>query len=249
MKALFPLTALLVALLLCACDKPAAPPSPSPSAPPLTPAPPVPPKAANRTVTGQVFIVRKDAVNVKLGGIEVVALEWADAEKRMREAETDATADPLQLAASAACAAAKAAETESSTARAALENATQNLARMQGGPIRQREHLRAFDVADAAILPALRAELAALRAQLAALKAAEKSSAAFQFFKKPLPIVVATTTDAEGRLTIQVPSGRQIVLACRASRRIVDETEHYHWLVTVAETQTETILSNSNLLN
>lgn len=64
------------------------------------------------------------------------------------------------------------------------------------------------------------------------------------FFEGAFTVLGTGTTNADGEFAIRVPDGRQIVLACRASRMIGDETEHYHWIVKIPETQSSVLLSN-----
>lgn len=63
----------------------------------------------------------------------------------------------------------------------------------------------------------------------------------------PTPIVVSKS-DAEGKFSFSLPRGKYVITA-NASRKVVDTSENYHWLVQVNDsTSSNLMLSNDNLL-
>lgn len=95
-------------------------------------------------------------------------------------------------------------------------------------------------------LAAAEVAIAKDKAVIAEYEAFDKAE--FLFEGLPTPKVI-TKTDADGKFTLKLPSGKYVITA-NSSREVFGSTETYHWLVTVGTSNINQplMLSNDNLL-
>ncbi len=253
----------LVGLLVAGCgqsDTPAKGNSRG-STPPQASVPPPP-----VTVSGQVFIVTKGRDNIKLALVEVAAIPenlllehiqkkhaFGLDQQRQMEAQLVSATEEANASARATTAAMRELEAARERVRAAWSD----------GPYRPGDTSEQFQRSlKAREEPGEKHRMATERASTARQReyakdaAFRKARAAFTYFDKlayyftDLPTPQATSkTDADGRFTLTLPSGKYVLVAT-TSRRVVASNEVYYWLVSV-DTSAPPIplmLSNDNLL-
>jgi hypothetical protein len=81
------------------------------------------------------------------------------------------------------------------------------------------------------------------------IEARKLNSGAKYFAKLPAPLT-SVKTDADGKFSIPLDKNAHVVLAANATRRLLNKTEDYYWLVTVSldgQASKRIFLSNDNL--
>jgi hypothetical protein len=70
------------------------------------------------------------------------------------------------------------------------------------------------------------------------------------YFEEPWSQIVSTTTsDADGKFTLEVPKNGKFIIAAKSSRLVNNSKEEYGWLLAIeSEKQSEVLLNNNNLL-
>jgi len=182
---------------------------------------------------GDVFIVTEGAQNFKLGLVEVSAIPEAEMKKFMEEKKKTVDADIAQ----------RQQEYDSikqqydqaynnyQQASRAYSDAISSMGRATGdyGEFQSRssdaDRYRDQSFAKARTVDDLSAKLGVAERNLNLAK----SPAPF-FVDMPKPIAT-TTTDADGKFTMKLPTRGQYALAAHASRQVVGSKEEYYWLV------------------
>ena len=234
---------LLAAIILGAC---------SAKEEPKTVPPPVRAQAvADREVTGQVFITQKNGQSVKLGNIEVVAVEFAIAKARLDRARSNSfeLLKPVEARATAAEAKDSQARQAADDAEKALANARVNTATLPF--MRQVDILAPFQERDAKARSVYITALGeAIKVQEETAKQRRKLTPGAIAFSELWPSQLASAmTDADGNFAIRLPS-RETVLVAHSSRMLLDTVEDYHWVITVPTNHSgKLLLNNANLLS
>jgi hypothetical protein len=181
-----------------------------------------------RRVNGDVFIVTQSGESVKLGLVQVQVLPYEAVKKAVESArqEADREIAKLQPSLQRARADVQAAEAALQKRKAETEFAEARFYRNISSAT-----LRATSQARDRELAATEA-LSDARRQLAEVEAAEikQRLGPVYFARLPKPIA-STKTDADGRFELKVEREHPIVLAAYATRRIMDRTETYYWLI------------------
>ena len=100
-------------------------------------------------------------------------------------------------------------------------------------------------------MPAAASEVGSGRGAVAELEKQVRSwnSGALYFASLPSPVASAKT-DADRKFSIPLDRKATVVLAANATRRVLNKTENYYWLVTVSldgQPSKRIFLSNDNL--
>lgn len=204
-------------------------------------------------VEGQVFIVTRGQVNLKLALVQVSALPESTVLAHIDSciAQIQAGKERMEADRSASRLAAEAA-IPAAVDRAARANAE------YGAVIRSVQGYR--NPTDELKLGRAREAAAQADAAVSALRARVKlnsepmyvigTSARDYFDGLPTSDVVAKT-DADGEFTLSLPAGQRFALAAQASRETVGNTESYYWMVWVVPrdgAENRVMLSNDNMI-
>jgi hypothetical protein len=195
----------------------------------------------DRELKGEISITN-GAQNIKLSSVEVRVISDKDMTAFLRSSnETfQAQKDELQRAVK--------------TAEATLEQARSNKARVEAESSVGTAKSNPADVA-----PASRHEEELKQSNLAVAAAQsrlEKAEAAVQNWPTAAavfgilpPVSAKTTSDADGRFSVKVPSDRRCAIAAKAQRLNGSSSEEYYWLVWANATgEDHVVLSNNNLM-
>jgi hypothetical protein len=190
--------------------------------------------AIKGTLSGQVFVSTKGGDNFKLGAVQVslFAREAIDVLTAGLKRYADTKIQQLRPSVDAA----KAAYEQAQAAERAAFKAHLNA-------ILDRDYKRAWNQAEEAY-NAARDEYFKARRELSYYYSGDFY---FSYLHSPLQ---TAETDAEGKFVVEVPQTGAFVIAAQATRKILDSTEHYHWLQPVTlDGQQQRIqnLSNNNL--
>jgi hypothetical protein len=190
--------------------------------------------AQRRQVGGDVFIVTKAGINYKLGLVTVSAIPESAVNKHLsRRQEESATAvSKMQTEIDRA-------KGDWNAALAEEEALYQTRAADWGNSQKKTDWQKASE---------RRSEIGVRRSHLEATQLSFQSG---EFFFEGLPQAIASSkTDADGKFSLQLPSGR-FGIAAHSSRKIGDTKESYYWLVwlTVGPRAVKRImLSNDNMI-
>lgn len=222
---------------------------------PAAPIAKVPAPAAEREVSGQVFVATKGGNTVKLGDVPVLLFSAEVVAAKLTEVRSNSVAGisralgPLREAEAAQVKTKAAREASWKAFTVAHTNFNIMRAKMtaddffgsKGARIQtefdgfQNRHL-ANKEAD------LRAELVVLDAKTAVLT--NTPTEHLLKAKWPTPDF-KTTTDADGNFSVRLPAGREFVAVVFASRLVGDTQERYAWVQTVPA-NVRLLLSNEN---
>lgn len=231
------LTAAVMAVAGCG------PQEPSPKAAAPAPAPPAP-----ATVNGQVFVVTKGGLSIKLALVHVFAVPEAEVKARLSSPAREAIERSDKILAEH-LAASKAAEAAQALAAGAAKRRADAQRAWESAPI------SAIDVSDR-LSAAVAAAEKSLEPYRAARARADKALDAFlamdslQAVEAAARAVTHTAkTDADGKFSLKVPGAGKYLLFARAQRLAGSVTEKYDWLVWVdaAATPVDVMLSNDNM--
>lgn len=195
---------------------------------------PEPPPPVESELRGQVFIVTQGAANFKLGLVEVKAID----EQQMLAF----IADKRQAAA---------AETNiHKSSRDVLNNQLKPLEEEFIAAERSwKRKSTSFDLLEK--VNAAEKRIKAKKAEIAKLDADFQKYYRGGYWIMELPVPLqAAKTDADGNFVLRLKPGRHALVA-DASRKVLDKTEEYFWLVWIdvkPESNDRIFLSNDNLL-
>jgi hypothetical protein len=191
--------------------------------------------AARGNLDGEVFIVTEGAANVKLGLVEVRVLPNDDTKSSVANTKLQADRELAKLLPSWAAAQKRMLEAQSRTSAAIRETEAANDALDP-----------AFDREDAAY--------SAFKSAAGVFKPIDRQvrgweSGALYFANLPPPISTVKT-DSDGKFSITLDRNTPVVLAAYATRRVVNKTDNYYWLISVSlggQASKRIFLSNDNL--
>ncbi len=226
----------LFTALLAGCNQ-----SPPPASELKSPAP-----AADRLITGQVFITQRNGLSVKLGSVEVAVVEFNEGAKHIDSVRQQAVLRLATVRSNAMTCAQQASklrefrDSELKSLRTAQSN-TSNSDALKPFIDRVRLANERLSVAERD----LETQNFFEDEQLSAMRDASLA------FKTNWPGLLRTTsTDADGNFKVSVPAGRQVLLVASAKRLVLNKTERFGWAETVGPNSTSEVrLSNRNMLN
>jgi hypothetical protein len=222
-----------------------------------------PPADPTQTINGQAFIVRADRETVKLSLLDIAVVEESETIARLNSIR-----DELDKAGPALREYYKA--RQSLPALVHFIEFQGNLLKVKKDRLANTAKLANQGNANnyASDLAALRRDIKELEDKISA-RVSDHSNAMFTIeqlrpksgilehlddpnfiFKEPWKRVLGrTTTDADGNFTITVKSTNRLCLVAATSRTILDNTEHYGWIVPAPASTNRMFLSNNNLLD
>jgi hypothetical protein len=202
---------------------------------------------------GDVFIVTQGAENVKLGLVEVRVLPYGETKSSIAKTKAQAEREVANL------------QPQLEDARKALASAEARDkaadAEMKAADNRQIEAANrvddSFDAASRASDAATNRWIAAGSAVGSAKNAVAELEKQFRswnsgalYFASLPSSATSVKTDADGKFSIPLDRKATVVLAANATRRVLNKTENYYWLVTVSldgQPSKRIFLSNDNL--
>lgn len=191
-------------------------------------------------ISGEVFIVTQSAQNFKLGLVEVMAFSEADilkhveskkAEIKPRLAELESVAAKYRTECgdkrTVADKTAKQAENSENSLMSSLSSMD-----FSDEGIKRSDQLRQRRSADAAKAATDKNSYDLCMGSLGnAVGNITNAKNVAQFFNN-LPVPVATaTTNADGKFTVKLPKSGRYVLVAHSTRKVVDASEEYYWMV------------------
>jgi hypothetical protein len=211
-------------------------------------------RAGQGQLDGDVFIVTQGAENVKLGLVEVRVLHYEETKNSIAKtkAQVEREVANLQPKLDAARTALASAEARHNAAEAEYAAASK-----RADAALVNKSVDASNRAEDTFITALDRSIAAARAvgsarsSVAELEKQVRSwnSGALYFVSLPSP-VASVKTDADGKFAIPLDRKATVVLAANATRRVLNKTENYYWLVPVSlngQPSKRIFLSNDNL--
>ena len=200
---------------------------------------------------GDVFIVTQGAENVKLGLVEVRILPYEETKNSIAKTKAQAEREVANLRPRLDTARQALASAERRDKAAGAEyTATQNRATDAIGDDSFDALSQAADAAFNRMMAASEAVGSAKSAIADLEKQARKLNSGALYFASLPPPAASVKTDADGKFSIPLDRKVIVVLAASATRRLLDKTEDYYWLVTVSlngQPSKRIFLSNDNL--
>ncbi len=192
-----------------------------------------------RRLRGQIFIVTNARANVRLGMVTVSAVREAEVRAYLDAKAKDAAEQTtrLEVALASAERAVAVSQVAVRAAKKADEREWRQFLEHPSMPYNSAEYQRAIRAAEKH-RDENAVAVARVQRQLSLLGTSE-------YLCSSIPAGAASAkSDADGRFTLDVPAGEEIVLAAQASRQVFGTSETYCWLV--KPTGEETLLSNDN---
>jgi hypothetical protein len=189
-------------------------------------------------LTGEVFIVTREAQNIKLGLVTVAAVPEDSVKKHVEKKAQFAASQRKKL--DDALRAARTAEASARKERDSMANFVRALAGLDMSP--NSDQSKAKEGIDS--------DFAARTIQLREAEAAREYLDSELYFTDLPPSVAAAKTNADGIFNMTLPRNRRFALAARGERLVGGDTEKYFWLIWVSlegKSANRVLLSNHNL--